>query len=54
VPILGALSGGYRIVPQHFKEYLAPRDTLLPDPFEKPLPRIYSRNSTENIYRAKL
>jgi len=48
VLFLGALAGGFRIVPQHFKEYVGREDGLLPNPFEKPLQRIYSRNPKHN------
>jgi hypothetical protein len=37
--LAGALSGGFRIVPQHFKEFVGKEESHLPDPFKQKLPR---------------
>jgi hypothetical protein len=44
----GALAGGFRIVPQHFREFVGKGERLMPDPFKDPLPRIYSRELPTN------
>jgi hypothetical protein len=48
-PSSGALSGGFRIVPQHFPQFVGKSESALPHPFQHPLPKLFSRNLSKSV-----